>query len=267
MSRNDCWMPFYVGDYLADTLRLTTLQHGAYLLLLMDYWKNGPLPDDDGELAAIVKLDPKAWAAISGRIRKFFTRGSDGLLHQKRMDAEKSRSAELNDKRRAKRDTDAERLRAWRARKGDHPNPPDGPNGETPHETHGETRFKHRSETHSETRRETRDETPHETHQKRRLQLHVVDISPRRGEEISTTTATETRDETRFRTGADARSGLDGQRDPPPTEEPRADPEVVKRVLAERIAELTGKPRIEIEEQQMSAEESAAAQLRILGYA
>jgi hypothetical protein len=57
-------MPLYVGDYLADTGRLTTEQPGAYLLLILDYWRNGALPDDS-ILATICGLSATAWSMHS----------------------------------------------------------------------------------------------------------------------------------------------------------------------------------------------------------
>ena len=89
------WMPVYVADYLADTARLTTEQHGAYLLLLFDYWRNGALPDDDATLARVCRLSADAWSMHSASLRSFFFKGEDGLLHQKRIDAEIAK-AQLN---------------------------------------------------------------------------------------------------------------------------------------------------------------------------
>lgn len=89
------WMPLYVGDYLADTRKLSIPQHGAYLLLIMEYWRNGPLPNDDAELIAILQTDKKTWERdLKQRVRSFFVVGEDGLLHQKRIDQERAKASE-----------------------------------------------------------------------------------------------------------------------------------------------------------------------------
>lgn len=63
------WMPLYIGDYLRDTHHLTTLEHGAYLLLIMHYWQKGALPDDLGQLSRICGIErrnfPRTWEKLS----------------------------------------------------------------------------------------------------------------------------------------------------------------------------------------------------------
>lgn len=92
-TKPDVWFPLVVGDYLKDTSRLTTEQHGAYLLILMDYWTKGPPADDDEELAAITKLDAKRWKATRAKIQKYF-RIVDGQWRNKRCDEELERWSE-----------------------------------------------------------------------------------------------------------------------------------------------------------------------------
>lgn len=91
--KTDIWMPIYIGDYLADTARLTTEQHGAYLLLLMDYWRSGRLPDNDQVLAQICKLSPDAWSNAKAMLIPFFSI-EDGFWIHKRVEEELSKSAE-----------------------------------------------------------------------------------------------------------------------------------------------------------------------------
>lgn len=74
------WMPLYVGDYLGDTGHLSTSQHGAYLLLMMHYWRQGGLPDDDKQLAAITKLPLRIWLDCRDTIQAFFY---DGWQHKR----------------------------------------------------------------------------------------------------------------------------------------------------------------------------------------
>jgi uncharacterized protein YdaU (DUF1376 family) len=95
MKKTDTWMPLYIGDYLADTGHLSTTQHGAYLLLMMHYWRKGELPGDDKQLAAIAKLPLRIWLDTKETIQSFF---HDGWKH-KRIDAELSRRAKISQER------------------------------------------------------------------------------------------------------------------------------------------------------------------------
>jgi uncharacterized protein YdaU (DUF1376 family) len=88
MAKADIWMPFYVSDYLADTMHLTPAEHGAYLMLILHYWKSGPLPDDDVRLALISRMGD-AWSNASSTLRAFFKQSS-GMLHHTRIDKERA---------------------------------------------------------------------------------------------------------------------------------------------------------------------------------
>jgi uncharacterized protein YdaU (DUF1376 family) len=88
------WMPLYIGDYLADTMHLTCEQSGAYLHLIMHYWRAGSLPDNDVALAQIARLSGKAWKAHKPIIAAFF---GAGWTH-KRIDAERAKTNEIKER-------------------------------------------------------------------------------------------------------------------------------------------------------------------------
>jgi uncharacterized protein YdaU (DUF1376 family) len=92
------WFPFYVGDYVRDTARLTTEGHGAYLLLMLDYWANGAPPDDDETLASIARLSPEAWLRLRQKLAPFF-QITDGKWLHKRIEKEREIAEEKHQKR------------------------------------------------------------------------------------------------------------------------------------------------------------------------
>lgn len=93
-ARPDTWMPIYWGDYLKDTGHLSTIEHGAYLLLIGHYWSSGaPLPDDDAKLRRIAKVETAAqWKKLRPTLAALFQIGG-GLWRHGRIDRELASAA------------------------------------------------------------------------------------------------------------------------------------------------------------------------------
>lgn len=89
------YFPLYGADYLADTRHLTTQEHGAYLLLLLNYWMKGGLPDDEILLARIAGLGTRDWNKARPVLAAFF---GDGWIHL-RVEAELAKAKDKSDKR------------------------------------------------------------------------------------------------------------------------------------------------------------------------
>lgn len=76
------YMQFYVAEYLADTMHLTTEEHGAYLLLIMNYWQTGkPLPKS--RLSGISRLGSDRWASVEGSLNEFFDDDGEAWVHRR----------------------------------------------------------------------------------------------------------------------------------------------------------------------------------------
>ncbi|QGH64181.1 YdaU family protein [Serratia proteamaculans] len=76
------YMQFYVADYLADTMHLSTEEHGAYLLLIFNYWQTGkPLPKN--RLAGIARLSNDRWTDVERSLNEFFIDDGNVWVHQR----------------------------------------------------------------------------------------------------------------------------------------------------------------------------------------
>lgn len=91
------WMPLDIDAYLSNTLHLSAAEHGAYMLLIMRYWKDGRLPADERLIARYSQLAPEQWAESRDVLAAFF---DDGWKHR-RIDAELTKAAEIIGKRKA----------------------------------------------------------------------------------------------------------------------------------------------------------------------
>ncbi|EOS1643817.1 DUF1376 domain-containing protein [Escherichia coli] len=74
------YMQLYIADYLADTMHLSAEEHGAYLLLMFNYWQTGkPIPKN--RLAKIARLTNKRWADVEPSLQEFFCDNGEEWVH------------------------------------------------------------------------------------------------------------------------------------------------------------------------------------------
>ena len=74
------YMQLYIADYLADTMHLSAEEHGAYLLLMFNYWQTGkPIPKN--RLAKIARLTNERWADVEPSLREFFCDNGEEWAH------------------------------------------------------------------------------------------------------------------------------------------------------------------------------------------
>lgn len=103
------YMPLYIADYLADAAHLTTIEHGAYMLLIMNYWQRGkPLDNSNGRLANVARTSNEEWTKIEPVLREFFEIDGDQWTH-KRIERELEHFRSKSDKAKAAGKASAQR--------------------------------------------------------------------------------------------------------------------------------------------------------------
>jgi uncharacterized protein YdaU (DUF1376 family) len=82
------YFPFHIGDYAAGAGGLSFVDHGAYLLMLMQYYKREkPLPKKVEEICYMVGASSTHHKkAVARVLKRFFVEGQDGY-RQERADA------------------------------------------------------------------------------------------------------------------------------------------------------------------------------------
>jgi len=82
------WFAFDADAYTGDTAHLTCEEHGAYLLLILAYYRSEkPLPATDRALSSITKLPMDRWIECKPTLAAFFVERA-GVWHHERIEKE-----------------------------------------------------------------------------------------------------------------------------------------------------------------------------------
>jgi uncharacterized protein YdaU (DUF1376 family) len=99
------YIQLYIADYLADTQHLTTEEHGAYLLLIFNYWQRGKSFKARDEhvlnkcLASVAHMSEQNFNLIKNVLSEFFEVRENEWIHH-RIEQDLERVSEMSEKRR-----------------------------------------------------------------------------------------------------------------------------------------------------------------------
>jgi len=96
------WMPMFFGDFLANTLHLSTAEIGAYVLLIAHAWEhNAEVPWDNAR--RIARMDTRSWKRVEEKLLPFFQCSAPEAARRvrcsERVRLELARAAEISSKR------------------------------------------------------------------------------------------------------------------------------------------------------------------------
>lgn len=86
---------FHAADYLLDTLGLTQEEHGAYLLLILNYYWNGSLPHEPDQVYELARADNEARRTAVDRVLKRYFHEENGLITHNRIERELGKYGEF----------------------------------------------------------------------------------------------------------------------------------------------------------------------------
>ncbi len=95
MNKPDMYMPLILGDFFKDTTRLDAEQQGMYLLLMIEFWLRGPIPNDPKVLQKICKISAHVFQKKSAEVLEIFSEENGRLVHPNLM-RERARSIALH---------------------------------------------------------------------------------------------------------------------------------------------------------------------------
>lgn len=98
MSKQQPYMPFFFGDFLAATARWKGEEQSLYMLLLAHQWAGGPLPECTRELAEMCRYEQKTFDKHWLKVVTKFRLTSEGWVNA-RLEEHRDRAKEISAKR------------------------------------------------------------------------------------------------------------------------------------------------------------------------